>query len=169
MKRYNEYEWVVKNIFSNNDQRQYMINILTNYNINNVYISIQEYLSLIQDIINDNFILEKNHIAEKTNFDKFNKFLQNYRNNSNEYNVNIIKSCYKFLKSKFGMEVPVKYDGFYCIEGRNLKILEQQENYININNSLKNKVMIIEVIFLQKSFFSRFIFNTEQLINFDDL
>jgi hypothetical protein len=171
VKNYFEYEWIVNNIFSDNDRRHYAVNIISTFYINSdVYISIYEYLSLVQNMIDNNFIMDKQNIAERANFEKFNNFLRYYNDNHNMrnfYDTKIIKSCYKFIKNKTGINNVTKYNGFYCCEGRNSKILEQQLNFITTNTHSNEKAIVIEIVFSQKSFFAQFAFKDGERLDLD--
>lgn len=155
----NEYIWKTKI----SDWRGYYgINIWSTFDLKNIYISIYEYLLLLQDIINDNLIDEKNILNNEQIAVKFHIFRNNYRINLLErekYDINILKTCYKFIKNKFGLENPVRYDGFF--ENFDEK---QRQFYFEANRSFTNKIIIIAINTQMGTFVSRFIFNNDNIL-----
>lgn len=156
IRRCDVYEWSIKSIFTANDRRHYAINIFTTYTLPNVYLSLYDYLFLVQSLIGDKFIMLKDGDAERTNFDKFNNFIQKYTSQQTLYNDNITNAFTIFINEKFGIKNIIESDCYYT-EGRNEKMIERLGDYIEFHNSSTKKVLVMEIIFSQKSFIAKFI------------
>ena len=150
--RHKKYEWTTKNIFTDLGTGAYGITLFTSIDIGNLYLSVYEYLNLIETLINDKLVIEKGQTPLQTNCAKFGKFVETYK----DFDIELGKRVTKFFERKFGLKNIVKFDAFYCDSYDEL-IERQQKDFVDFHTSFSNKAMVARVIFCRKSFIIKFI------------
>lgn len=157
-----EYEWDLKKIINktiSHANGHNAVNIWSSYNFDNIRMSLSEYISLFESFIDAkvNKTLMINLFENARQY--FRNFLDNYighKELQEYYNNNITQVMSNFITDKLGIKIK-SVQSYYNIHGRSSVYIKENEQYILINTNSIDKVIIIELIFAQKSFVSRFV------------